>query len=223
MALAVRAAARAAAGICALWGLLALSACEGALGTSPPHAAPANPSAEAGDGEVELRWGAVTDATRYVILWGNDPDVPPTTTRSPASRTRATPTRGSRTFASTATRSSPRRAADAARKVSPSWRLRVRCRAGSSGPPLRRKIRDTPSISRPRLGRLTTACISRRSNRSSRPAVLMRPSSPRTLATDTRRHLHHDGHLLPRVCNERITDRRRRTGGRVARGNPQRA
>src|SRR5688572_24721663 len=75
MALAVRAAARAAAGICALWGLLALSACEGALGTSPPHAAPANPSAEAGDGEVELRWGAVTDATRYVILWGDDPDV----------------------------------------------------------------------------------------------------------------------------------------------------
>src|SRR5688500_20307568 len=75
MALAVRAAARAAAGICALWGLLALSACEGALGTSPPDAAPANPSAEAGDGEAELRWGAGTDATRYVILWGNDPDV----------------------------------------------------------------------------------------------------------------------------------------------------
>jgi hypothetical protein len=74
MALAVRAAARAAAGICALWGLLALSACEGALGTSPPHAAPSNPSAEGRNGKVELTWGAVTDATRYVILWGNDPD-----------------------------------------------------------------------------------------------------------------------------------------------------
>jgi hypothetical protein len=73
MALAARAAARAVAGFCALWGLLALSACEGALGTSPPHAAPANPSAEAGDGRVELRWGAVTDATRYVILWDNNP------------------------------------------------------------------------------------------------------------------------------------------------------
>jgi hypothetical protein len=74
MALAVRAAARAAAGICALWGLLALSACEGALGTSPPHAAPSNPSAEGRNGRVELNWGAVTDATRYVIRWGNDPD-----------------------------------------------------------------------------------------------------------------------------------------------------
>src|SRR5688572_30672097 len=75
MALAVRAAARAVAGICALWGLLALSACEGALGTSPPHAAPSNPEAEAGDHQVVLTWGEVTDATRYVILWGNDPDV----------------------------------------------------------------------------------------------------------------------------------------------------
>ena len=61
------AAARAAVGLCAL---LALASCEGAFGTSPPHAAPANPSAEAGDGFVELTWGAVTDATRYVILWG---------------------------------------------------------------------------------------------------------------------------------------------------------
>ena len=75
MALAVRAAARAVAGICALGGLLALSACEGALGTSPPHAAPSNPEAEAGDHQVVLSWREVTDATRYVILWGNDPDV----------------------------------------------------------------------------------------------------------------------------------------------------
>jgi FG-GAP-like repeat len=74
MALAVRAAARAAAGICALWGLLALSGCEGALGTSPPHAAPSNPTAEGRNSKVDLTWGAVTDATRYVILWGNDPD-----------------------------------------------------------------------------------------------------------------------------------------------------
>ena len=74
MALAARTAARAAAGFCALWCLLALSACEGALGTSPPHAAPANPSAEGRNGAVELTWRPVTDATRYVILWGNDPD-----------------------------------------------------------------------------------------------------------------------------------------------------
>jgi hypothetical protein len=72
MALAVRAAARAVAGICALWGLLALSACEGAFGTSPPHAAPTNPSAEGLEGQVELDWGAVTDATRYVIRWDNN-------------------------------------------------------------------------------------------------------------------------------------------------------
>ena len=74
MALAIRAAARAAAGICALWGLLALSGCEGSLGTSPPHAAPSNPTAEGRNSKVDLTWGAVTDATRYAILWGNDPD-----------------------------------------------------------------------------------------------------------------------------------------------------
>ena len=74
MALAARAAARAATGICALLGLtLFLSGCEDALGTSPPHAAPANPAAEPGDTRVELTWGAVTDATRYVILWDNNP------------------------------------------------------------------------------------------------------------------------------------------------------
>jgi len=75
MALPRRAAGRAVSGICALWALMTLSACEGALGTSPPHAAPANPTAEGRDGQVELTWQAVTDATRYVILWGNDPDV----------------------------------------------------------------------------------------------------------------------------------------------------
>jgi hypothetical protein len=74
MALAARAAVRAVAGICALWGLLALSACEGAFGKSPPHAAPADPAAEGRDGAVELTWGAVTDATRYVIIWGDGPD-----------------------------------------------------------------------------------------------------------------------------------------------------
>ncbi|HWN06205.1 MAG TPA: hypothetical protein VNO53_03495 [Steroidobacteraceae bacterium] len=74
MALAAPAAVRAVAGIFALWGLLALSACEGAFGTSPPHAAPANPAAEGRDGAVELSWGAVTDATRYVIIWGDGPD-----------------------------------------------------------------------------------------------------------------------------------------------------
>jgi hypothetical protein len=71
MAFPARAAVRAVAGLCTLW---ALAACEGALGTSPPHAAPANPVAEGRNGRVELSWNAVTDATRYVILWGNDPD-----------------------------------------------------------------------------------------------------------------------------------------------------
>ena len=28
---------------------------------------------KAGDARVELTWGAVTDATRYVILWDNNP------------------------------------------------------------------------------------------------------------------------------------------------------
>ncbi len=65
-------AARAACGTCALLGLLALAGCEGAFGTSPPHAAPANPSAEGVDGQVELRWDAVTDADSYVIRWGDD-------------------------------------------------------------------------------------------------------------------------------------------------------
>ena len=45
-------------------------------GTSPPHAAPANPSAEGADGRVVLTWGAVTDATRYVILWDDNRPAP---------------------------------------------------------------------------------------------------------------------------------------------------
>jgi len=65
----VRAAGRAATGFCTLWILAGLAGCEGSLGTSPPHAAPANPSAEGEDGAVVLTWSAVTDATRYVILW----------------------------------------------------------------------------------------------------------------------------------------------------------
>jgi hypothetical protein len=73
MGLAVRAAGRAATGLCALWSLAWLAGCEGALGESPPHAAPANPVAEGEDGRVELAWDAVTDATRYVILWDNNP------------------------------------------------------------------------------------------------------------------------------------------------------
>ncbi len=74
MPLAVSTAARAVSGICALLGLLALSGCEGTFGTSPPHAAPARPSAEASDGSVELQWMAVTDATSYVIQWSNSPN-----------------------------------------------------------------------------------------------------------------------------------------------------
>jgi hypothetical protein len=65
----VRTAGRAAIGACALGILAGLAACEGALGTSPPHAAPPNPSAEGEDGAVVLTWGEVTDATRYAILW----------------------------------------------------------------------------------------------------------------------------------------------------------
>jgi hypothetical protein len=63
---------RAASGICALFCLLVLAGCEDAFGTSPPHAAPSDPAAEGIDGEVELSWGAVTDATHYVILWTNE-------------------------------------------------------------------------------------------------------------------------------------------------------
>lgn len=59
-------------GTFALISALALAGCSDAFGTSPPHAAPANPVAEGGDGQVELRWNAVTDATRYSILWRDD-------------------------------------------------------------------------------------------------------------------------------------------------------
>jgi hypothetical protein len=76
MALAATTASRAVTGICALLGLIGLASCEGALGTSPPHAAPSNPSAEAGNTQVELSWGAVTDASRYVILWDSNDGSP---------------------------------------------------------------------------------------------------------------------------------------------------
>ncbi|MEX1993963.1 MAG: FG-GAP-like repeat-containing protein [Steroidobacteraceae bacterium] len=69
MPLAVSTAARAVSGICALFALVALTGCEGAFGESPPHAAPSSPFAEASDGQVELSWGAVTDADGYMILW----------------------------------------------------------------------------------------------------------------------------------------------------------
>ncbi len=72
MGLATAAAGRAASGFCALSCLAWLAGCEGSLGTSPPHAAPANPTAEGADGRVELTWFPVTDATSYVILWDNN-------------------------------------------------------------------------------------------------------------------------------------------------------
>ena len=62
----------AACGIFALSAALALAGCSDAFGTSPPHAAPGNPVAEGGDGQVELRWSAVTDATKYLILWRDE-------------------------------------------------------------------------------------------------------------------------------------------------------
>ena len=73
---AFRTAPRAATGLCALFSLAGLAGCEGALGTSPPHAAPANPTAEGADQRVELTWEPVTDASRYAILWDNNPDGP---------------------------------------------------------------------------------------------------------------------------------------------------
>jgi hypothetical protein len=63
MAFTARAAARAVTGICALLAFAWLAGCDNPLGTSPPHAAPANPNAEGGDGQVELTWRPVTDAT----------------------------------------------------------------------------------------------------------------------------------------------------------------
>jgi hypothetical protein len=72
MGLASAAAGRAATGFCALLSCAWLAGCDGAFGTSPPHAAPSNPSAEGADGQVELTWGAVTDATSYVILWDDN-------------------------------------------------------------------------------------------------------------------------------------------------------
>ena len=74
----VHAAARAVTGICALLGLAWLAGCGNTLGASPPHAAPANPKAEAEEGSVELSWDAVTDADNYVILWDDVQDGPRT-------------------------------------------------------------------------------------------------------------------------------------------------
>ena len=71
MASAASAATRAASGFFALWAVLTLSGCEKVFGESPPHAAPQFPQAEGADGLVELSWGPVTDADRYVILWSD--------------------------------------------------------------------------------------------------------------------------------------------------------
>ncbi len=76
MASRARTAVRAVTGICALLGLAWLAGCDGTFGASAPHAAPANPNAEAGDGQVVLTWGPVTDASRYVILWDDDAGSP---------------------------------------------------------------------------------------------------------------------------------------------------
>lgn len=43
----------------------------GGCGAGKPHAAPAFPQAEASDGQVELRWNAVTGASSYAILWSD--------------------------------------------------------------------------------------------------------------------------------------------------------
>ncbi len=69
MALAARTSSGAVAGICALLGPPGSQGCEGVLGTSPPHAAPSNPSPKVPMARSYSPWGAVTDATRYVIVW----------------------------------------------------------------------------------------------------------------------------------------------------------
>lgn len=51
----------------ALASLLVAAGCSGGR----PHAAPAFPSADASDGQVQLAWNAVTDATSYVIVWSD--------------------------------------------------------------------------------------------------------------------------------------------------------
>jgi hypothetical protein len=71
MASAAATAARAASGVLALVAMLALAGCEKVFGESPPHAAPQFPQAEASDGFVDLSWGAVTGADKYVILWSD--------------------------------------------------------------------------------------------------------------------------------------------------------
>ena len=71
MVLALTSTLRAACGICALLVTLIVGGCSDVFGTSPPHAAPSRPVAEAGDGLVELRWSAVTGATSYAILWSD--------------------------------------------------------------------------------------------------------------------------------------------------------
>jgi hypothetical protein len=76
MALASLATVRVACGICALFGLAALSGCEGTFGTSPPHAAPPNPRAEGEEGRVDLFWGEVPGASNYVILWDDNSGEP---------------------------------------------------------------------------------------------------------------------------------------------------
>ena len=70
MALSRRTAARAASTICAFLGALLVAGCGGS-GSSPPHAAPANPLAEGADGRVDLSWNAVTGAKKYTILWSD--------------------------------------------------------------------------------------------------------------------------------------------------------
>jgi hypothetical protein len=70
MALSRHTAARAASTICAFLGALLVAGCGGS-GSSPPHAAPANPLAEGADGQVDLSWNAVTGAKKYTILWSD--------------------------------------------------------------------------------------------------------------------------------------------------------
>jgi hypothetical protein len=69
MSLSASTAGRAVSGIVVLGFALALAGCSDVLGDSPPHAAPSDPFAEAGDGFIELTWGAVTGADTYTILW----------------------------------------------------------------------------------------------------------------------------------------------------------
>ena len=194
MALAARTAARAAAGFCALWCLLALSACEGALGTSPPHAAPANPICRGpATAQVELTWGAGHGRHPLRDPLGQRPGRRHIRqSRSRASRTRATPTTGLENFRQYRYKI----VAETSGGRGPES-LGRRGDSGTGAGLDRVDRRDRPEPGPHDLfpddarARPITASISRASSRSSSAAVRTHPSSrpmPRLRSVKTSRH-----------------------------------